>query len=66
MVFVHHAPQTRLGGVGVDLRGGDVGVTKHLLHGSKIRAVIEEVCGEGVTQLVRRQGGRDACPQGVA
>src|SRR4029079_18378206 len=39
--------------VRVDLGGADVRVTEHRLHRAQIGAVLEEVGGEGVTELVR-------------
>ena len=39
--------------MGVDLGGGDVGVTKQQLDGAKIRAPFEQVSGEGVPENVR-------------
>ena len=41
--------------VRVDLRCGDVGVTEHHLHGPQIRAAIQKMRGEAVTQHVRLQ-----------
>jgi len=38
--------------VGVDLRGPDVGVTKHFLHGANISAAHQQMCGEGMTKDV--------------
>ncbi len=35
------------------LSGGDGRMTKHLLHGAKISAAFDEVCGKGVSQTVR-------------
>ena len=37
------------GNVGVHLRGRDVGMAEQQLHHPQIRAVIEQVRGEGVT-----------------
>ncbi len=34
--------------MGIDLRGGDVAVAEHFLHGAKIRAVVKQMGGEGV------------------
>ena len=39
--------------MGVDLRGGEVGMSKHLLHGAQVRAPLEKVGGEGVPQQMR-------------
>ena len=52
--------------VGVDLCGGDIRVTEQQLHNAKIRPMIDQVCGEGVAQYVRRDCCRDAGLEGVA
>ena len=44
--------------VGVNLGGRDVGVPQHLLDAPQIRAVIEEMGGEGVAQHMGRDPGR--------
>ena len=44
--------------VGVPLGGGDVRVPQQLLHGTQIRAAIQQVCGEGMPQRVRVRGPR--------
>ncbi len=38
--------------VGVDLGGGDVGMAEHFLDDSEVGAVVEEVGGEAVAELV--------------
>ena len=38
--------------VGVDLRGRDVRVTEHQLHGTQVRTPFKQVRGEGVAQRV--------------
>ena len=40
--------------IGVNLRGGNVGVTQHFLDDPQIAAVFEKVRGEAVPQRVRR------------
>jgi hypothetical protein len=40
--------QAGAGDVGVDLRGGNVGVSQKQLHGAKVGAVIEQMGGKGV------------------
>jgi len=35
--------------VGVYLRGGDVAVAEHLLHGAQVCAALQQMCGETVT-----------------
>src|SRR5260221_7579542 len=42
-------------GVRVDLRGRDRRVAEQLLHGAKIRTVVEQMRGKGVSQGVRRE-----------
>jgi len=39
--------------MGVDLGGGDVGVTQHHLYGPKVCTVGEQVGGKGVAEAVR-------------
>ena len=43
------------GDVRVALGGGKAGMAEQFLHGAHIRAVLQHVRGEGVTQGVRRQ-----------
>src|SRR5512135_877686 len=50
----NHLGETILGDMRVDLRRGNVGVTKHGLYAAKVRAPFYEVGGKGVTQDVRR------------
>ena len=38
--------------VGVDLGGGDVGVAEHFLDDAEVGAVVEEVGGEAMAELV--------------
>lgn len=40
--------------VSVDLRGRDIGVTKHLLNGAKVGAALQQMSGEGMPQRVGR------------
>src|SRR5690349_15719580 len=47
--------QAVLGDMGVDLRGRDVGVAEHGLHAAQIRAPLNEMRGERVTEHVRRK-----------
>ena len=58
MRFGHQGGQAAGGDVGIDLRGGDVGVAKHLLQGAQIGAAIQQVRGKGVAQNVRRDARR--------
>ncbi len=44
--------QSFLGNVSVDLRRGDIAVTEQQLHDAQIRAVIEEMGRESVSQAV--------------
>ena len=41
--------------MGIDLRGGDVGVAEHFLDAAQIGAVLQQMAGEGVAQHVGRQ-----------
>ncbi len=50
--FVDFA-QAVLGHMGVDLGGGQVAVTKQQLHHAQVRAMIEQMRGEGVPQCMR-------------
>ena len=51
---VDQRPQPLLQHVGVDLRGGDVGVAEELLDDAEIGAVLQQVAGEGMAHHVRR------------
>ncbi len=48
--------ETAEGQVGVDLRGGDVGVAEHDLHAAQVGAVLDHVRGATVAQAVRAGG----------
>ena len=48
-----HLPQPYLVDMGVDLRGGEAGVTEHFLDGAQVRAVTEQMRREGMPQEVR-------------
>src|SRR5215218_4783142 len=52
--------------VRVHLRGRDVGVAEHLLHGAQVAAAGEQVGGEAVAQRVRAHLARQAGVAGVA
>ena len=39
--------------MGIDLGGGDIGMTQHFLHRAQIRAMSQQVGCESVTQNVR-------------
>lgn len=54
MKLVHHLLQAFVGNVSVDLRGGDVGVSEQRLHHAQICAVVHQMRGEGVAQIVWR------------
>src|SRR5437867_3361477 len=53
MITSMHLAQVLTIDVGVDLRRGDVGVPKHLLYRTKIRAALQEMGRERVSQCVR-------------
>ena len=42
------------GDMGVNLRRRNIRMAEQQLHGAKIRAMVEQVSGKGVTQDVRR------------
>ena len=48
-----HVPEVLPIHVGVDLRGGDIGVPQKLLNRSEVGATIEEMCRKRVAQSVR-------------
>ena len=43
--------------MGIDLRGGDVGMAEKLLHRAQVGAPLQEMAGEGVTEHMRRDPG---------
>lgn len=47
------------GDVGVDLGGGETGVAEEFLDAAEVCAVVEEVGGEAVAELVRGDAERD-------
>ena len=53
MEVPHHGLHALVEHVGVDLRGGDVGVAEQLLHDAQVGAVLQQVAREGVAQHVR-------------
>ena len=53
MEVADHPLQALVEDVGVDLGRGDVGVPEEFLHDAQVRAVLQEVTGEGVAQDVR-------------
>ena len=40
--------------MGIDLRGGDIGMAEKLLHRAQIGAPLQEMAGKGVTEHMRR------------
>ena len=52
MEFFVDGAEAVLVDVGVDLGGGDVGMAEHILDDSEVGAVVEEVGGEAVAELV--------------
>jgi hypothetical protein len=50
--------------VGIDLGGGDVGMTEHHLHGAEVGAAGQKVGGKGVAEHVRTDILADSCRQG--
>src|SRR5438477_11915008 len=49
----------------VNLRRRDVGVAEHFLNGTKVGATLEQVCGERVSQCMRRDVLRNLRPLDV-
>ena len=47
--------QTFFDDVGINLRGRNIRVAQHHLHGAQVRAAIEQVRGKTVPQHMRRQ-----------
>ena len=41
--------------MGVDLGGGNISMTEHLLHNPKVRASLKQVRSKGVPELMRRE-----------
>src|SRR5687767_10294141 len=62
MIALVHLPQVLPVYMSVDLRRGDVGVTKHLLYRPQVRPTLQEVRRERVPEGMRRHGLRDAGP----
>src|SRR5215468_7867180 len=65
MVFKDELLQSLLQDVRVDLSGGDVGMAKQLLHGTQVRAAVQQMAGESMPQHMRRDAlGLDASFEG--
>ena len=41
--------------MGIDLRGLHIGVAEQLLHGPDVLAALQQMCGEGMAQGMRRR-----------
>ena len=54
MVAVHHLLQPATLDMGIDLRGGDVGMPEHLLHGAQISTFFKQIGGKGMAQYMWR------------
>src|SRR6476646_8972992 len=54
MILLMHLPEVLPIDMGVNLRGRDIGVAEHLLNRAQVRAALEQVGGERVTEGVRR------------
>ena len=57
--------QMAVGNVRVDLGRIDGRVAEKLLHGADVSAISEEICGENVTEGVRRDDIRDASARDI-
>jgi hypothetical protein len=65
VMLAHQFDQPVFKDMCIDLRRRYVRVAEKLLDGAQIRAVLQEVAGEGVAKDVRRHlGRRNACPGG--
>ena len=58
MQVAHQALQPLVEDVRVDLRRRDIGMPQQFLHHAQIRAVLQEMAGEGVSQYMRADLGR--------
>jgi hypothetical protein len=54
---VHHLPEMILGDMGVDFRGGDIGMAQQGLHRTQVRTAFHQMRGEGMAQDMRRNFG---------
>jgi hypothetical protein len=54
VVFQHQVAQPRVEDMGVDLGRGDIGMAQKRLDRAQVGAVLQQMRGEGVAQLVRR------------
>ena len=57
MGFVHHPLEMVAGDMGVDFRGGDIGMAQKGLDTAKVRAPFHQMGSKGVTQHMRRNLG---------
>ena len=55
MQIAHQRLQPLFQHMGIDLRGGNIGMAEQGLHHPQVGAVVQEVAGEGVAQHVRRE-----------
>src|SRR6185437_13525711 len=58
VMLVDQPHQPLLQYMGVDLRGGNIGVAEQLLHGAQVGAVLQKMAGEGMAKHMRRNLGR--------
>ena len=62
VMLFDEASEPLLYDMGIDLRGGNIGVAEKLLHRAEIGAPLQEMAGKGVTEHMRRDAsGLDAC-----
>ena len=64
MVPIHYFFENISIHMGVDLGGGNIGMTEHLLHNPKVRASLKQVRSKGVSELMRREIPLDTGYQG--
>ena len=51
--------------LGINLRGGNIGVAEHFLNNAQVGAPTEQMGSEGMTQEVRLHGGFNSCLGGA-
>ena len=57
MGFLDHALEPVFCDMGVDFRGGDIGMAQQSLHAAQIRPAFHQMGGEGMAQHMRRNLG---------
>ena len=57
MIFFMDILQTLFRYAGIDLRSSDAGVAEHFLDRAQVGAALQQMCGKGMAQQVRRKFG---------